>query len=441
MNKENLFLKNKKIKLKYIFLLAIIFTSYCAHSSVDEMNIEKEVSLQSIISMDKENSTNSSDSDEDNDLRKEVLKYISQVNLDFLIFYTDKQYAKQNERSFLRECEKYNFITLQDKTPLKIINIDAVNDLGTVIGRGGDEIDRLHAFCCFYKELQFLLIERQGNSKSSSFNNNKNNFLLNSARFDESGMGKFKCSILRCDNKKTFRGKGIGLTDNDHTIYIDIHKKGNKVIEIIQRINLVNTKNTEESIIFKKPSNIRKFNPNFISSDGSTVVGHAQIASNDQFLMCAYMWKPESNTSRILSKTKSSAISTSRNGNFVVGEDYSDNPDIPNACLWTVENDTISFKRLMDPKLESIALGVNDDGSKIVGYYKKNNEARNTAFIWTRSGEVHILEDILHKMGKLPLNCYLTEATAISDNGVYIAGNGILDNNPIGWRAILPREL
>lgn len=228
-----------------------------------------------------------------------------------------------------------------------------------------------------------------------------------------------------------------------------------------------------------------------ISADGSTIVGGFRPAprSND----IAYHWSGGT-LSEIDDSANASAVSA--DGSVVVGTDLIldfPNPLVREAFLWTEAEGMTLLGFLPGGSERSFAGGISADGSVVVGW-SNNAFAETEAFRWTESGgmlglgdlpggdfesfasdttadgsivvgrsnvfnglppsydpfiwdETHGMRNLVDVLtndfglGSALAGWNLSEATAISDNGKMIVGNGINpDGNFEAWRAVLVPE-
>lgn len=112
-------------------------------------------------------------------------------------------------------------------------------------------------------------------------------------------------------------------------------------------------------------------------------------------------------------------------------------PVADSVMRWTLNDGMQNLGSLEGGATISAALDVSADGSIIVGI------SANMAFIWTEDKGIQNLQNILSQDYGLNLDGWtLTSATAISDDGLTIVGNGI---NPDGfgeaWVAAIPEPV
>jgi probable HAF family extracellular repeat protein len=86
----------------------------------------------------------------------------------------------------------------------------------------------------------------------------------------------------------------------------------------------------------------------------------------------------------------------------------------------------------------SSASGVNGDGTVIVGTSFNWGTAESSAFLWTAAAGMIDLNTYLPAYRVDLTGWQLTEATAVSPDGVVIVGNGIHNGRVEGWIATLP---
>jgi probable HAF family extracellular repeat protein len=125
------------------------------------------------------------------------------------------------------------------------------------------------------------------------------------------------------------------------------------------------------------------------------------------------------------------AYSVSGNGGVIAGR----GENIQNYQLfrWTRGGGMVALPGLAGvsgPGIQGGVYDMNSDGSIMVGEYG------STAFYWTRAGGMRSLRDVLVTNGAtIPVDWYLTRATAISADGKWIAGYGF--NGSGGTEAFL----
>ena len=140
----------------------------------------------------------------------------------------------------------------------------------------------------------------------------------------------------------------------------------------------------------------------------------------------------------------SSANGVSADGLVVVGSSLSASDNDPGkayeAFRWTSSDGMVGLGRLEE---DSEAIDVSADGSVIVGESRVPNGGGDGAFLWTNSGGMQNLRDLLIAGGVTGLtNWTLSKATGISADGRTFVGTGI---NPSGrteaWIATIPEPL
>jgi probable HAF family extracellular repeat protein len=179
------------------------------------------------------------------------------------------------------------------------------------------------------------------------------------------------------------------------------------------------------------------------SADGSVVVGSGHSASGYE----AFRWTQESGMVGLGDlpggKFQGLATSVSADGSVVVG--YGESASGTEAFCWEDTNgngqsDPGEMQGLGDMSggtFRSVAQDTSADGSIIVGY--GTSESGREVFIWDTNNGMRNLKGVLQSEYGLDLTGWtLTEATAISDDGLTIVGSG---TNPDGhaeaWIATL----
>jgi len=178
------------------------------------------------------------------------------------------------------------------------------------------------------------------------------------------------------------------------------------------------------------------FGPAAMSHDGSVIVGTRNSGSVTE----AVRWTQAGGIIGLGDfpggNNESQAFGISADGSIVVGYSWSDFGK--EAFIWTQEQGLIRLGYLPGGPGggfdSTIAEGVSDDGSVIVGL------SNSKAFYYTRSGGMQNLQDLLINNYGLNLTGWkLTDAAAVSADGLTIAGSGI---NPYGnteaWIATIP---
>lgn len=154
-----------------------------------------------------------------------------------------------------------------------------------------------------------------------------------------------------------------------------------------------------------------------VSADGSVIVGTSNSASGFE----AFRWT--SGTSMV-------GLSDLADGSVVVGN--GNNTSGPEATLWTSAGGMVGLGYLPGRDAESRAYGVSADGIVVVGQSQADNcSCSSEAFVWTQSGGMQSLRDVLIAKGVAGLdNWELREATNISADGQWVVGSGV---NPSGF--------
>lgn len=173
-----------------------------------------------------------------------------------------------------------------------------------------------------------------------------------------------------------------------------------------------------------------------VSADGNVVVGYGITNTGRE----AFRWQSPQGMVNIGDlpggQVNAGANAASSDGSVVVGSGTS--ADGREAFYWTAANGMIGLGDFPGGSHSSWASSVSADGSIVVG--SGTTDGGMQAFRWTSAGGMENLRDALVAAGATGLNGWtLTYATAISDDGRTIAGNG---RNPAGqneaWVATFP---
>ncbi|NJO57684.1 MAG: PEP-CTERM sorting domain-containing protein [Richelia sp. RM2_1_2] len=177
---------------------------------------------------------------------------------------------------------------------------------------------------------------------------------------------------------------------------------------------------------------------NDVSKDGSVIVGYG-LNLNDYDAPEAFRWTQENGIQGLGDlpggNFESFANGISANGSTIVGGSSSANGK--EAFVWTQEGGIQGLGDLAGGSFFSDAFDVSADGSVVVGRSESANGSE--AFIWDRENQIRSLQKILTNDFALDLTGWsLNEATAISDDGLTIVGEGINPNgNSEAWIARL----
>lgn len=175
-----------------------------------------------------------------------------------------------------------------------------------------------------------------------------------------------------------------------------------------------------------------------ISLDGTAIVG-----AGHPFLTGAVMWSADGSPT-ILGKlpgdSSATATAVSRDGSVVVGTS-TDGAGNSHAFRWTRQTGMVVLGNAIDGLLGSSAASVSGDGRIIVG--SGRTAMGDVALIWDADHGLRKLDVALLADYQTPVMGWtLTEATAISDDGHTIVGNG---SNALGqtdaWMVRLPARL
>jgi uncharacterized membrane protein len=109
------------------------------------------------------------------------------------------------------------------------------------------------------------------------------------------------------------------------------------------------------------------------------------------------------------------------------------------ATIWTGSN--YSTRRTLPypgtPPLGALALGVNQNGSVVVGSSQTTDPGRTEATIWT-DAQPQLLIQVLANSGADVSGWLLIHARAVSDDGKVVVGDGLLDGVERAFIARLP---
>ena len=204
-----------------------------------------------------------------------------------------------------------------------------------------------------------------------------------------------------------------------------------------------------------------------ISADGSVIVGGAGFCS---FMpdASAFRWKTDGDITyleHLPGGVQASATDVSADGSVVVGYDsdrYLSASGWMEAFCWTEDGGIIGLGDLPGGASWSEARAVSADGSVVVGRASTGyttlpksvaGPTEGTlqiqspdpipvfeAFIWTESGGMRNLREVLTSICGLDLNGWtLTTATDVSADGLTVVGTGINpDGNSEAWIATIP---
>jgi len=182
-----------------------------------------------------------------------------------------------------------------------------------------------------------------------------------------------------------------------------------------------------------------------VSADGSVVVGQGIWEDDTTFYYEAVRWTESEGPVGIGElpggRYYSDAWNISSDGLVVVGRSTSDLGE--EAAYWTETSGWMGLGDLPCGRYQSEARGVSGDGSVIVGLSVTDGDFFEEAFIWDKAHGMRNLKDILINNYGLDLTDWvLTEAKAISDDGLVIVGSGTNpDGNHEAWVAIIdPHE-
>jgi uncharacterized membrane protein len=160
-----------------------------------------------------------------------------------------------------------------------------------------------------------------------------------------------------------------------------------------------------------------------VSSDGSVVVGMS-FPTNFPLLSQGIAAQEEPNESGVACRWSGGALSAL---GYLTGGEYHSEAVDASADGSVIVGCTISPRLMSDPH-----------------YYDPDPNdtlspgGPNEAFIWTANTGMLRVRDVLTDLGVDMTGWALLEATAISDDGLTIVGNGIGPNGREGWVAHIP---
>ena len=168
-----------------------------------------------------------------------------------------------------------------------------------------------------------------------------------------------------------------------------------------------------------------------VSDDGSVVVGNTNSSAGFQ----AFRWTSGSGMVGLGDlaggRSDSSASAASADGSVVVG--YGNSASGIEAFRWTDGSGMVGLGDLPGGPFGSHALGVSADGAVVVGIGNQDETLNvGEAFLWTRSGGMQRLWDVLQAQGVDPAPLgwtRLDRANGISLDGSTIVGTGLRNGN------------
>ncbi len=173
------------------------------------------------------------------------------------------------------------------------------------------------------------------------------------------------------------------------------------------------------------------------SDDGSVLVGSGSYdAGGFETGFQAFSWKNSVFTvlpDMIGGVVEADAVACSANGAIVVGSGSPGTSLYTRATRWTVTGAGASAPQDLGDLAGGIdlskALAVSGDGSVVVGYAAASDTVGGPsllrAFIWDAGNGMRRLDSVFESLGGvLPANWQLERATAISSDGLTIAGTG-----------------
>lgn len=167
-----------------------------------------------------------------------------------------------------------------------------------------------------------------------------------------------------------------------------------------------------------------------MSADGSTIAGYQRGTS----LQDAFVWHQSTGIVGIPLTWIDHSMAVSAQGDFVVASKGSGTT----AGIWLYDRRQQSLERINwyhGGSVSGTVGGISQDGSIIVG---RNDSFMGRAFLWTRQSGARELAAILTSQYGLDLTGWdLRAATAISNDGQVMAGDGVLNGVPTSWVVML----
>ncbi len=167
-----------------------------------------------------------------------------------------------------------------------------------------------------------------------------------------------------------------------------------------------------------------------MSADGSTIAGYQR----GQSLRDAFVWHQSTGIVSIPLTWIDHPMAVSAQGDFVVASKGGGT----SAGIWLFDRRQQILERINwyhGGSVSGTVGGITQDGAIIVG---RNDAFMGRAFLWTRESGARELATILTSEFGLNLTGWdLRAATAISNDGRVIAGDGILNGVPTSWVVML----
>jgi uncharacterized membrane protein len=177
-----------------------------------------------------------------------------------------------------------------------------------------------------------------------------------------------------------------------------------------------------------------------ISAEGSVITGDATESSTRSPLR-AFQYRHGEGIQfldHLPNHNVSTATAISADGLVIVGCSAVAEGE-EGAVKWTREDKVQSLPKLNEGE-DSIALAVNADGSRIVGWV--GSAIDHKAALWEGGKEIQLVEDILKDKGVFPAG-WILEVNAITPDGAVLLGTakreGELISRDRAWRGVIPR--
>lgn len=175
-----------------------------------------------------------------------------------------------------------------------------------------------------------------------------------------------------------------------------------------------------------------------VSGDGATVVGWSDVSVDRTE---AFVWTAQAGMKGLgtLGGAASYAWGVSPDGGTVVGSSRVDNAfEDGHAFLWNQDEGMVDLGAMDD--LFSVAWDVSAGGKVVVGEAYSSPFGPTRAFLWDRQNGMVDLNDYVRGVLKLSIDGWqLQSAKAVSDDGMYIAGDGLSpEGEYAGWVIRVP---
>lgn len=175
-----------------------------------------------------------------------------------------------------------------------------------------------------------------------------------------------------------------------------------------------------------------------VSGNGAIVVGWSDVNFDRTE---AFVWTAEAGMKGLgtLGGAASYAWAISPEGSAIVGSSRIDNVfEDGHAFLWTQQDGMVDLGAMDD--LFSVAWDVSSNGGVVVGEAYSSPFGPTRAFIWDKQSGMRDLNEYASQVLGLPLDGWqLTSAKGVSDDGMYITGDGLSpEGEYAGWVIHVP---